>query len=43
MRLVRRGVAADGDFASGNIQLDANPEQIALKATRVLALNDDVA
>ena len=43
MRLVRRGVAADGDLAAGNIQLDANPERIALKAARVLAFNDDAA
>jgi hypothetical protein len=43
MRMVRRGIAADGDLAAGNFKVDADLEQIALMAARVPALDDDAA
>src|SRR5271166_4565934 len=43
MRMVFRGIAADGDLAAGNFKVDADPEQIALMAARVPAFDDDAA
>jgi len=41
--MVRRGITADDDLVTGNIQMDANLEQIALLVARVLAFDDDTA
>ena len=43
MRMVRRGIAADGNLAAGHLEVDANPQQIALMVARMLALDDDAA
>jgi hypothetical protein len=43
MRVVRRGITADGNLAAGDHQVYANLEQIALMAARVSALDDDTA
>jgi hypothetical protein len=43
VRVVRRGIAAHDNLAAGDIQVDANLEQIALKVTRVATLDHDAA
>ena len=43
MRMVCRGIAADGDLATRNFKIDPDPEQIALMVARVPAFNDDAA
>ena len=43
MRMVCRGIAADGDLAARNFKIDPDPEQIALMVARVPAFNDDAA
>jgi hypothetical protein len=43
MRMVCRGIAADGDLAARNFKVDADPEQIALVVARVPAFDDDAA
>jgi hypothetical protein len=43
MRMVRRGITADNDLVTGDIQLDADLEQIALLVARVPAFDDDTA
>jgi len=43
VRMVRRGITADDDLVTGDIQVDANLEQIALLVARVLAFDDDTA
>ena len=43
MRMVCRGIAADGDLAAGNFKVDADPEQIALMVARVPAFDDNAA
>ena len=43
MRMVRRGITADDDLVTGDIQVDANLEQIALLVARMLAFDDDAA
>ena len=43
MRVVCRGIAADDDVAAGNLKVDADPEQIALKAARMPAFDDNTA
>ena len=43
MRMMRRGITADDDLVTGDIQVDANLEQIALLVARVLAFDDDTA
>ena len=41
--MVRCRIPTYRDFAAGDVKIDANPEQIALKAARVLTFNDDAA
>ena len=43
MRMVRRRIAADGDLAAGDLEVDANPKQIALTVARMLTFDDDAA
>jgi len=43
MGMVCRGIAADDDLAAGNFEVDADPEQIALKAPRMPAFDDNTA
>jgi len=41
--MVLRRIAADGDLAARNLEVDADPEQIALPAARVPALHGHAA
>ena len=41
--MVLRRIAADGDLAAGDLEVNADPEQIALPATRVAAFDNDPA
>jgi hypothetical protein len=43
MRVVRRGIAPDDNLVPGYFQVDSDPDQIALLAARVPALDDDAA
>ena len=43
VRVVRLGIAADDDLAAGNTEIDADAEQVALLAARMLAFDDDTA
>jgi hypothetical protein len=43
MRMVRRRIAADGNLAAGNFEVDADLEQIALTPARVPAFHDGPA
>ena len=43
MRMMCRGITADGDLAPRYLQVDADPEQISLQPPRVPTLDDDAA
>jgi hypothetical protein len=43
MRMVRRGITANDDLVTGDVQVDTNLEQIALLVARMLAFDDDAA
>jgi hypothetical protein len=43
MRVMRLGIAPDDNLATRNLKINADPEQIALLAARVPALNDNAA
>jgi len=43
MSVMCGGIAADGDLAAGDLEVNADPEQIALPATRVAAFDNDPA
>ena len=43
MRMMCRGIAADDDLAAGNLQVDADAEQVTLLTPRVSALDDNTA
>jgi hypothetical protein len=43
MRLMRGRIAADSDRASGDFEVDTDPEQIAMLAARMPAFHDNPA